>query len=70
MRTRSEGGYQVIRTTSDEAYNMGLSNRRWTSVKIVVKRGVEGGSFGPGFSESTDHKQQDAQGRAKTGALK
>ena len=51
-----------------EAYNMGLSNRRWMSVKdYVVKKGVDGSRVsGQGFGESkpiADNKT--AQGRAK-----
>jgi OOP family OmpA-OmpF porin len=51
-----------------EAYNMGLSNRRWMSVRdYVVKHGVEGGRVsGQGFGESkpiADNKT--AEGRAK-----
>jgi outer membrane protein OmpA-like peptidoglycan-associated protein len=51
-----------------EAYNMGLSNRRWMSVRdYVVKKGVDGGRVsGQGFGESkpiADNKT--AQGRAK-----
>ena len=51
-----------------EAYNMGLSNRRWMSVRdYVVKKGVDGGRLsGQGFGESkpiADNKT--AEGRAK-----
>jgi OOP family OmpA-OmpF porin len=51
-----------------EAYNLKLSDRRWTSVRdYVVKKGVEGGRVsGQGFGESkpiADNKT--AQGRAK-----
>ena len=51
-----------------EAYNMALSERRWTSVKdYVVKKGVEGDRVsGQGFGESkpiADNKT--AEGRAK-----
>ena len=51
-----------------EAYNMGLSNRRWMSVRdYAVKKGVEGGRVsGQGFGESkpiADNKT--AEGRAK-----
>jgi outer membrane protein OmpA-like peptidoglycan-associated protein len=51
-----------------EAYNMGLSNRRWMSVRdYVVKKGVDGGRVsGQGFGESkpiADNKT--AEGRAK-----
>jgi outer membrane protein OmpA-like peptidoglycan-associated protein len=51
-----------------EAYNLKLSDRRWTSVRdYVVKKGVEGGRVsGQGFGESkpiADNKT--AEGRAK-----
>ena len=51
-----------------EAYNMGLSNRRWMSVRdYVVKKGVDGSRVsGQGFGESkpiADNKT--AAGRAK-----
>jgi outer membrane protein OmpA-like peptidoglycan-associated protein len=51
-----------------EVYNMGLSDRRWMSVRdYVVKKGVEGGRVsGQGFGESkpiADNKT--AEGRAK-----
>jgi OmpA-OmpF porin, OOP family len=51
-----------------EAYNMGLSNRRWMSVKdYVVKKGVDSTRIsGQGFGESkpiADNKT--AEGRAK-----
>jgi OOP family OmpA-OmpF porin len=51
-----------------EAYNMGLSNRRWMSVRdYVVKKGVASGRVsGQGFGESkpiADNKT--AEGRAK-----
>jgi OmpA-OmpF porin, OOP family len=51
-----------------EAYNLKLSDRRWTSVKdYVVKKGVDGSRVsGQGFGESkpiADNKT--AQGRAK-----
>jgi OmpA-OmpF porin, OOP family len=51
-----------------EAYNMGLSNRRWTSVRdYVVKKGVEGGRVsGQGFGESKPiASNATAEGRAK-----
>jgi OOP family OmpA-OmpF porin len=51
-----------------EAYNLKLSDRRWTSVRdYVVKKGVESGRVsGQGFGESkpiADNKT--AEGRAK-----
>jgi OOP family OmpA-OmpF porin len=51
-----------------EAYNMGLSNRRWMSVRdYVVKKGVDSTRIsGQGFGESkpiADNKT--AEGRAK-----
>jgi outer membrane protein OmpA-like peptidoglycan-associated protein len=51
-----------------EAYNMGLSNRRWMSVRdYVVKKGVEGGRVsGQGFGESKPiASNATAEGRAK-----
>jgi OOP family OmpA-OmpF porin len=51
-----------------DAYNMGLSDRRWESVKTyVVSKGIDGGRIsGEGFGESkpiADNKT--AEGRAK-----
>ena len=51
-----------------EAYNMGLSNRRWMSVRdYVVKKGVDGGRVsGQGFGESKPiASNATAEGRAK-----
>src|SRR6516165_10480404 len=51
-----------------EAYNMGLSNRRWMSVRdYVVKKGVDGSRVsGQGFGESKPIAPNNtAEGRAK-----
>ena len=51
-----------------EAYNMGLSNRRWMSVKdYVVKKGVDNSRVsGQGFGESKPIAPNNtAEGRAK-----